>query len=218
MDQTFLILEATWQSTSICRLMASRENRQTHGIRGWIECTSAQLGVLQPRSATASTAGGHTAERCEHRSITITKLADLATPILMQTCSMGRTIPTARLEFLRADGQGERIKYYEVELENVLIGGVNQTVHEGGILIESVGLKFSRIKWRYTQQKIGGGVGGNTSGGLLHASSSARRCRLLCVWYAANWGWTVCTSCDDERDLARRAGVASHRRAQIWYW
>lgn len=34
--------------------------------QGWIEITAAQWGVLQPRSATASTAGGHTAERCEH--------------------------------------------------------------------------------------------------------------------------------------------------------
>lgn len=55
--------------------------------QGWIEVTSAHLGVNQPRSATASTAGGHTAERCEHRSIAITKLADLSSPILMQTCS-----------------------------------------------------------------------------------------------------------------------------------
>ncbi len=61
--------------------------------QGWIECGSVQLGVTQPKSATASTGGGHTAERCEHKSISITKLADLASPILMQTCSTGRTIP-----------------------------------------------------------------------------------------------------------------------------
>ena len=54
---------------------------------GWIEVTSAQWGVRQPKSATASTAGGHTAERCEHKSIALTKLADLASPILMQTAS-----------------------------------------------------------------------------------------------------------------------------------
>lgn len=133
--------------------------------QGWIEVSSAHLGVNQPRSATASTAGGHTAERCEHRSIAITKLADLSSPILMQTCSAGRTIPRAKLEFMRADGQGERIKYYEVELENVLIGSVNQTVHEGDVLHESIALKFSKIKWKYTQQKIAGGAAGNTSGG-----------------------------------------------------
>ncbi|MES2159876.1 MAG: type VI secretion system tube protein Hcp [Pseudomonadota bacterium] len=129
---------------------------------GWIELTSAQWGVKQPKSATASTAGGHTAERCEHQSIAITKLVDLSSPILMQTCSAGKTIPKARLEFMRADGQGERVKYYEVELENVLIGNISQVVHEGDVLHDAIGLKFSKVKWKYSQQKIGGGAGGNT--------------------------------------------------------
>lgn len=132
---------------------------------GWIEISSVQLGVAQPKSATSSTAGGHTAERCEHRSIALTKLADLSSPILMRLCSAGKTIPKAKLEFMRADGQGERVRYYEVELENVLIGNINQMVHEGDILHDNFALKFSKIKHKYTQQKIGGGAGGNTSGG-----------------------------------------------------
>ena len=132
---------------------------------GWIEVTSAQWGVVQPKSATASTAGGHTAERCEHKSIALTKLVDLSSPILMQTCSAGRTIPKARLEFLRADGDGKRVKYYEVELHNVLIGSMDQVVHEGSGLHDSFTLKFSKVKWMYTQQKISGGSGGNTAGG-----------------------------------------------------
>lgn len=147
---------------------------QIDGIKGesmddkhkdWIECTSVSWGVTQPRSATASTGGGHTAERCEHQEIALTKLADLSSPILLQTCSAGKTIPKARLEFMRADGQGERIKYFEIELENVLIGGISPSVAEGSIIQEQVGLKFSKIKWKYTQQKVTGGAGGNTSGG-----------------------------------------------------
>ncbi|MGK5022756.1 Hcp family type VI secretion system effector [Janthinobacterium sp. LB2P10] len=133
--------------------------------QGWIEITSAHWGVAQPKSATASTGGGHTAERCQHRTLSISKLADLASPILMQTCSMGRTIPKAKLEFMRADGQGTPVRYYEVELENVLIGNMDQVVTEGSILHDSIGLKFSKVKWRYTQQKIAGGTGGNTAGG-----------------------------------------------------
>ena len=147
---------------------------QIDGIKGestddkhkdWIECLSVQFGVSQPRSATASTGGGHTAERCEHQDIALSKLADLSTPILLQTCSAGKTIPKAKFEFMRADGKGERIKYFEIELENVLIGAVNPTVIEGTILHENVGLKFSKIKWKYTQQKVSGGAGGNTAGG-----------------------------------------------------
>jgi type VI secretion system Hcp family effector len=89
--------------------------------QGWIELTSAHWGVVQPRSATVSTSGGHTAERCEHLTLSISKLADLSSPILMQTCSMGKTISKAKLEFMRADGDGKPVKYYEVELENVML-------------------------------------------------------------------------------------------------
>jgi type VI secretion system secreted protein Hcp len=66
---------------------------------------------------------------------------------------------------MRADAKGERVKYFEIELENVLIGGVAPSVSEGDILKEVVRLKFSKVKWKYTQQKITGGTGGNTSGG-----------------------------------------------------
>jgi type VI secretion system secreted protein Hcp len=147
---------------------------QIDGIKGestddshkdWIECKSVQWEVLQPKSATASTGGGHTAERCEHKEIAIAKHADLATPLLLQNCSSGKTIPKAKFEFMRADGKGDRIKYFEIELENVLISGVTPVVTEGDILNESVSLKYSKVKWKYTQQKIGGGSGGNTSGG-----------------------------------------------------
>jgi len=146
---------------------------QIEGIKGesaddkhkdWIEVLSVNMGVLQPRSSTSSTAGGHTAERCEHRTLSISKLADLSSPLLMQHCSMGKTIPKAKLEFMRADGDGMRIKYYEVELENVLIASVDQAVHEGMILHDKIGLRFSKVKWTYTRQNIGGGASGSTSG------------------------------------------------------
>ncbi|MET3133586.1 type VI secretion system secreted protein Hcp [Oxalobacteraceae bacterium GrIS 1.11] len=133
--------------------------------QGWIELSSASWGVFQPMSATASTGGGHTAERCEHRTLSLTKLADMASPILMQHCSMGKTIPKAKLEFMRADSQGNPVKYYEVELENVVIASMDQAVHEGHILQDAVGLRFSKVKWKYSQQKIAGGMGGSTVGG-----------------------------------------------------
>ena len=86
--------------------------------KDWIECKSVMWEVLQPKSATASTGGGHTAERCEHRDIVLTKLADLSTPLLLQNCSSGKTFPKAKFEFLRADSKGERVKYFEIELIN----------------------------------------------------------------------------------------------------
>jgi type VI secretion system secreted protein Hcp len=148
---------------------------QIDGIKGesqddkhqdWIEVTGVHWGVHQPRSATASTSGGHTAERAELQEISFSKLTDMASPILAQHCAMGKTIPKAKLEFFRADGNGTRVKYFEVGLENVLIGMVKP--HLGGdetYLSELINLKYSKITWRYTQQKIGGGTGGSTVGG-----------------------------------------------------
>lgn len=147
---------------------------QIDGIKGesndslhknWIECEGATWAVTQPKSSTSSTSGGHTAERCEHRDIFISKISDLATPALLQSCSSGKTIPRAKLEFMRADGNGERVKYFEIELENVLIGAVVPTVTNGSVLSEQVSLKYSKVKWKYTQQKMSGGIAGNTAGG-----------------------------------------------------
>src|SRR5438309_1251165 len=118
--------------------------------QGWIELTSAHWGVMQPRSATVSTAGGHTAGHSEHRTQSITKLAELASQILMKHCSMGKTIPKAKIEFMRADGDGKRVKYYQVELENVMLSDMDQVMHEGGgIVQDAIGLCFSKVKWTY---------------------------------------------------------------------
>lgn len=135
------------------------------GHVGWIELTSAQWGVAQPVNESSSSAGGHTAERCQHRTLSLSKLADLASPILMQTASMGKTLPKAKIEFMRADSAGNRIKYYQVELENIMIANMEQMVSAGDILHDHIGLRFSKVKWLYTQQKIGGGAGGSSAGG-----------------------------------------------------
>lgn len=154
--------------------MATDAYLQIEGIKGesadashpgWIEITSAHWGVSQPQSSSASTSGGHTAGHCDHRAMSFSKLADLASPILMQHCSMGKTIPKAKVEFMRADGDGKPVKYYQVELENVMISHIDQVMRDGGLLHDEIGLCFSKVKWTYTQQKIGGGASGSTAGG-----------------------------------------------------
>ena len=44
--------------------------------QGWIELKSWDHSIVQPRSATASTAGGHTMTRCEHGDMIFTKEID----------------------------------------------------------------------------------------------------------------------------------------------
>lgn len=81
---------------------------QIDGIKGestderhkeWIECTSAVWSVLQPKSATASTGAGHTAERCEHGDVIVFKLADLSRP----------SMPSARLRPASSAGISEEM-------------------------------------------------------------------------------------------------------------
>lgn len=85
--------------------------------------------------------------------------------MLAQLCACGKAIPKAKLEMMRADGDGEPIKYFEVELENVLIGHLAPVFGGTDFPAESLGLKFSRVRWKYTQQRITGGNSGNTAGG-----------------------------------------------------
>ncbi len=153
---------------------------QIEGIKGesnddkhkdWIEVSDVTWSVHQPRATAVSTAGGMTNGRAELSNLTFKKVADLASPLLQQTCAMGKTIPKAKFEFMRADGHGQPIRYYEVELENVMISGVNPCSGSNGLVTEQVHLAYSRMKWKYTKQSVKGGTEGSTAGGWDCASN-----------------------------------------------
>lgn len=50
-------------------------------------------------------------------------------------------------------------------LENVLIGSMKPGLKPTGGMHEHLQLKFAKVTWKYTQQKITGGAGGSTMGG-----------------------------------------------------
>lgn len=133
--------------------------------RNWIEVDNVLYAVHQPRASVLSTAGGHTSGRADLFPITFKKLADLSSPVLLQTCATGKTIAKAMFEFMRADGDGKPIPYFKIELENVMIANINPDSGDGGIITERVQLAYAKIKWHYTRQSIRGGSQGNTSGG-----------------------------------------------------
>jgi type VI secretion system secreted protein Hcp len=133
--------------------------------RGWIEVSNVMYAIHQPRAESVSTAGGMTSGRAELYPITFTKLADISSPVLLQTCAAGKTIPKALFEFLRADGNGTPIPYFRIELENLMIANITPDSGDGGIISERVHLAFAKIKWSYTKQSIRGGSEGKTAGG-----------------------------------------------------
>lgn len=66
---------------------------------------------------------------------------------------------------MRADGDGVPISYFQITCTNVIISAIHPGIEAGSLLREQICLKFSKVNWKYTQQKIGGGAGGSTVGG-----------------------------------------------------
>lgn len=129
----------------------------------WLEVQSWSHNIRQPKSATASSAGGHTAERCEHGDMIFVKDMDLTSPKLWEACSAGHTFDEINIEFMRADGNA-RIKYLEIKLKNALISSVSPNVVNEGIPTETFALTYAAIQWTYVAQGVEGGNKGNSAG------------------------------------------------------
>lgn len=124
----------------------------------WLEIESWEHNISQPRSATASSAGGHTAERCEHSDMVFTKDIDSTSPSLWLACSQGDTFKKVTIEYFRASGK-EAVKYLEIVLNNAIIGSVSPSVVDEGLPKETFALKYASVKWTYTLQGIDGKKG-----------------------------------------------------------
>lgn len=130
----------------------------------WLEVKSWSHRIKQPKSATASSVGGHTAERCEHELMEFTKEMDVTSPQLYEHCSGGTTFKEVHVEFMRADGDGNRVKYMEINMKNVILSDVAPAVDGEGFPNEVFALSYGAIEWKYTQQKGSGGSGGSSQG------------------------------------------------------
>lgn len=135
--------------------------------KDWIEIISFSHHVEQPASATASSVGGATAERVNHGTFNIVHQMDKATPKMFEACCTGKHIKEVTIEFCRAGG--DKVKYMEIKLEQVLISSVSESGSssgESGFPADAISLSYGKIKWTYTQQKReDGSAGGNVSAG-----------------------------------------------------
>ncbi|MFG0497321.1 Hcp family type VI secretion system effector [Pseudomonas sp. YQ_13] len=129
----------------------------------WIEVTGYDFGVSQSTSATASSAGGASSGRTAASNFTFTKFLDSASCKLMEASCAGQHFKEVKLALCRAGG--DKLKYYEIILEEVIIADYTQSAADG-VPIEVVQLDYGRIKTTYTQQKrTDGSGGGNIAGG-----------------------------------------------------
>lgn len=128
-----------------------------------IEVSSFRHLLSQPKSSSASSAGGHTAERTEHGEIMLIKDIDKSTPKLNRACSAGTVYPKVYITFYRAYGGSgatstsqTRVDYYKMVLENVVISSSETTVADGELPIQAFGLKYGKVTWEYKQHKMDG--------------------------------------------------------------
>jgi hypothetical protein len=80
--------------------------------------------------------------------LTLVKNADIASPLLAQACANGGYLPTATLQVVRSVLQPT----YQIKLDNVWVASFKQTndaAHEN--IVETVGLRYGKITWTYTQ-------------------------------------------------------------------
>lgn len=129
--------------------------------KDWVEIASYVHQMEQPASATASTAGGATAERVQHGTFDIVHLLDKASPKLYEACCTGRHLKEVVVELCRAGG--DKQKYMEIRLEQVVVSKVESTGSSKGELgfpSERISFNYGKIKWTYTQQKRSDGQGG----------------------------------------------------------
>ncbi|MCE8018504.1 type VI secretion system tube protein Hcp [Halomonas sp. MCCC 1A11036] len=141
----------------------------------WIELLSFDFGASQATSATASSAGGASAERVNLSEFSVRKFIDKASPKLFEACCRGQHIKEVTLQVHRAGG--EQVRYLEVKMEEVIVSstemegmsslsqsGTEQDAHD--LPSEEIKFNFARIKVTYTQQKRQDGQGGgNIAGG-----------------------------------------------------
>lgn len=128
-----------------------------------IEITGYGFGMHQSTSATASSSGGASSGRTSLSDFTFTKSLDKASCKIIEAVCAGKHISQVVLTLHRAGG--DKLKYFEITLEEVIISNYSQHVNDG-VPSETISLNYGRIKTTYTQQsRTNGGGAGNVSGG-----------------------------------------------------
>ncbi|WP_313200699.1 type VI secretion system tube protein Hcp [Pseudomonas sp.] len=124
----------------------------------WIEIAGYKFGANQSTSATASSAGGASSGRTTLTNFSFTKYLDSASCKLLEASCAGQHLKEVKLVLCRAGG--DKLKYYEVVLEEVIIADYAQSASTG-VPMEVVQLNYGRIKTTYTRQKrLDGSAGG----------------------------------------------------------
>jgi type VI secretion system secreted protein Hcp len=122
--------------------------------KDWVEVSAWTQAISQPVSATSSTSGGHTTERCVHAPMAFVKQLDKSSAYMYEACSAGYTYDV-EIQFFRASGT-VRANYFTVKLTNAIISEIKTTITESGLPNELFSLKYAKITWEHKGSKTSG--------------------------------------------------------------
>jgi type VI secretion system secreted protein Hcp len=153
--------------------MASDNFIQIDGIPGestddkhkdWIEVLSYSFGVSQRASGAAQSASVSAAsQRADFQDLSIVKVMDKSSPLIFKACAKGDPIAKVTLELCRAGG--DKQKYMEYILEQVIISSYSTGGGGGGEATESLTFNFGMIKMAYIPVGRDGKPAGNVPAG-----------------------------------------------------
>jgi type VI secretion system secreted protein Hcp len=136
-------------------------------FKNWIEIKDFNVGAVQSSSALTGTSGGASTGRTHLSDFFFRKALDSATPKLHESCWTGKHFKEVTIAVNRAGG--EKVKYLEIKLEEVLISSVSMSGNGGvedSFPDEIVKLNYGRIKMVYMRQaRADGQAAGQVVGG-----------------------------------------------------
>lgn len=122
--------------------------------KGHMEILSWSWGMSNSGSAHRGQGAGVGATHVS--DVSISKRVDTSTPTLMFFCMTGEHIPKGKIIIRKAGGS--KLEYYIVEMEEILISGVQNAGH-GPDMTESLSFNFAKFKMKYVPQLASGGGG-----------------------------------------------------------
>ncbi len=128
--------------------------------KDWIEILSYNWGVSQMASAasqssTTSAAG----QRADFQDLSIVKIVDKASPLIFKACANGSPIKEVKIELCRAGG--EKQKYMEFIMTDVIISSASIGGGGGGEATESITFNYGKLKINYIPLGRDGKPAGN---------------------------------------------------------
>lgn len=110
--------------------------------------------------STIGVTGGGGGGKGELSSLSFTKKADAASPLMYQKCMEGEHIKKATLTLMKSGGK-EAVDFVKYEMENVYIDSVHYSGSSGGDdqPTESISVSFGKLSYTFTPQKPDGTKG-----------------------------------------------------------